>query len=81
VLEPWARFWRRWVSSAFLRSYLQRCEGAAFVPTDRRELATFLSILLLEKSLYELAYELDSRPDWVEIPMRGILRLIDELAV
>jgi len=30
---------------------------------------------LLEKSLYELLYELDNRPMWVRIPLAGILSL------
>ena len=32
---------------------------------------------MLEKALYEVAYELANRPDWVEIPLRGILALLD----
>jgi 1,4-alpha-glucan branching enzyme len=32
---------------------------------------------MLEKALYELAYELANRPDWVAIPLRGVLALLD----
>jgi len=32
---------------------------------------------LILKALYELRYELNNRPMWVAIPMRGILRLLD----
>jgi predicted trehalose synthase len=32
----------------------------------------------LEKAVYELRYELDNRPDWVGIPVAGILRLIEQ---
>jgi maltose alpha-D-glucosyltransferase/alpha-amylase len=35
-----------------------------------------LALFELEKALYELRYELDNRPDWVPIPVRGILTLI-----
>jgi maltose alpha-D-glucosyltransferase/alpha-amylase len=31
----------------------------------------------LEKALYELAYELNYRPEWVQIPLLGIRKLID----
>ena len=31
--------------------------------------------LLIDKATYELAYELNNRPDWVTIPIRGILQL------
>jgi predicted trehalose synthase len=34
----------------------------------------------LEKAVYELRYELNNRPDWVGIPVRGIQRLIEETA-
>jgi maltose alpha-D-glucosyltransferase/alpha-amylase len=34
--------------------------------------------LLLEKALYELAYEVNNRPQWVRIPLRGIRALLAE---
>ena len=42
--------------------------------------ADLLTALLLEKSIYELSYELNNRPDWVVIPLRGILELLEEQA-
>jgi len=39
-----------------------------------------LSVYELEKAVYELRYELDNRPEWVSIPVAGILRLIDQVA-
>jgi predicted trehalose synthase len=38
-----------------------------------------LAIFELEKAVYELRYELDNRPDWVGIPVAGILRLLAEV--
>jgi maltose alpha-D-glucosyltransferase/alpha-amylase len=76
VLEPWARFWRRWTSSAFLRSYLHRAGESPLVPHTRDEIDWLLTALLLEKCVYEVGYELDNRPDWVKIPLQGILRLV-----
>ena len=35
-----------------------------------------LEVFLLEKALYELGYELANRPEWVRIPMEGILSLM-----
>jgi Uncharacterized protein, probably involved in trehalose biosynthesis len=32
--------------------------------------------MLLEKALYELRYELNLRPEWVGIPLRGILEVV-----
>ena len=36
-----------------------------------------LAVFELEKAVYELRYELNNRPDWVKIPVAGILRMLD----
>ena len=36
-----------------------------------------LAVFELEKAVYELRYELNNRPDWVGIPVAGILRLLE----
>jgi len=77
VLRPWSRFWRQWTSSAFLRAYLPPVREAGLVPEDPERLARLLRLLLLEKSVYELGYELDNRPSWVPIPVRGVLELLE----
>jgi maltose alpha-D-glucosyltransferase/alpha-amylase len=76
VLEPWARFWRQWVSSAFLRAYLPPVREAGLVPEDPTALDTLLRMLLIEKGVYEVTYELNNRPTWMRIPIRGILDLL-----
>jgi maltose alpha-D-glucosyltransferase/alpha-amylase len=75
-LEPLATFWRKWVSASFLAGYLNNAQGASFVPPSVDQLDLLLRILLLEKAVYELAYELNNRPHWVQIPIRGILQLL-----
>jgi maltose alpha-D-glucosyltransferase/alpha-amylase len=75
-LEAWARFWVDSVSAAFLHSYLTTAGSASFVPQTAEDLDLQLSTMLLEKALYELRYELNSRPDWVRIPLRGILEVV-----
>jgi predicted trehalose synthase len=37
-----------------------------------------LAVFELEKAVYELRYELNHRPDWVSIPVAGILRMLEE---
>ncbi|HEV8721130.1 MAG TPA: phosphotransferase, partial [Candidatus Binatia bacterium] len=76
LLRSWARFWNRWVSVAYLRGYLDATAQAAFLPTTRDELAFLLDIHLLEKATYELAYELNNRPDFVDVPIMGILDIL-----
>jgi maltose alpha-D-glucosyltransferase/alpha-amylase len=76
ALEPWARFWWTWVSAAFLKSYLAVVKEAPFLPNDPTDLQILIDIYLLEKAIYELGYELNSRPDWVKVPLQGILQLV-----
>ncbi|TAN35031.1 maltose alpha-D-glucosyltransferase [bacterium] len=75
-LQQWARFWVDCTSAAFLKSYLAAAGTASFVPQAADDLDLQLTTMLLEKALYELRYELNMRPDWVRIPMRGILDLV-----
>lgn len=76
ALEPWARMWSAWACSAFLNSYLDHAEPGRFLPGDPAELDILLNVYLLEKALYELGYELNNRPDWVRIPLNGLLQLL-----
>lgn len=75
-LEAGARLWRMWVSAAFLGSYLRAAGDACFIPQDRQELGALLDFHLLEKAVYELAYELKNRPGWVGIPLDGLLDVL-----
>ena len=75
-LDGWVMTWNRWVDAAFLAGYREAAGGATFLPADDAEWATLLRAFMLEKSCYELAYELNNRPGWVRIPIRGILQLL-----
>ena len=79
-LERWAAFWYRNVAAAFLSAYLSEAHGQSFVPTDEEELRTTLELAMLQKVLYELNYELNNRPEWVSIPLRGLLDLFGKAA-
>jgi maltose alpha-D-glucosyltransferase/alpha-amylase len=76
VLQPWGWFWQQWASSAFLRAYLQQAGDTPLLPRSREDLARVLDVWLLEKNLYELGYELNNRPEWVRIPLAGVLRTL-----
>jgi maltose alpha-D-glucosyltransferase/alpha-amylase len=75
TLEPWARFWERSVAAEFLRAYRQAAKGADFLPADESDFQNLLDAFLLDKALYEVLYELNSRPAWVRIPLMGIMSL------
>jgi maltose alpha-D-glucosyltransferase/alpha-amylase len=76
LLESWADCWYYWVCAAFARAYLDIAGRGDFLPRRREELQMLLGIHLLEKAVYELGYELNNRPDWVKIPLRGIQQLL-----
>ncbi len=76
-LEPWARLWNLWISSAFLRAYLRTAGEAAYLPRGREEFETLLHAYHLEKAIYELGYELNNRPTWVWLPLLGIQQLLE----
>ncbi|MGH7508138.1 MAG: maltose alpha-D-glucosyltransferase [Gemmatimonadales bacterium] len=73
ALQPWARMWQRWASATFLQGYLQTAGEAPFLPRSQDEFHAMLDFYLLDKAVYELRYELNNRPDWVGIPLAGIL--------
>lgn len=73
---PWAAFWSRWAGSAYLRSYLRHASPGGFLPTEPAETDALLTVFLLEKAVYELGYELDNRPAWLHLPLRGLLELV-----
>jgi maltose alpha-D-glucosyltransferase/alpha-amylase len=79
-LERWADFWYRNMSSVFLQSYLETTAGAPFIPQDKGDLQVMLEAYLLDKAVYEVGYELNNRPDWVVIPIRGIKHILNAAA-
>ncbi|HEX4454125.1 MAG TPA: maltose alpha-D-glucosyltransferase [Kofleriaceae bacterium] len=75
-LEGWARDWTAWTSAQFLAGYLERAAGARFVPKHDADTLLLIEFFLLEKCVYEIGYEINNRPDWVDIPLRGLLALL-----
>jgi maltose alpha-D-glucosyltransferase/alpha-amylase len=69
--------WERDTRDAFLRGYLSDDANASgILPSDPAHTRALLKLFETEKAFYELAYELNNRPDWAWIPMRGIAKLL-----
>jgi maltose alpha-D-glucosyltransferase/alpha-amylase len=78
-LEPWAHLWYSCTSGIFIDSYLKTVKDAPFIPAEREEMEMLLRCFILEKAIYELGYELNNRPEWVGIPLKGILHILDTM--
>jgi maltose alpha-D-glucosyltransferase/alpha-amylase len=81
VMEQWSQFWFEWVSNTYMNTYLATASDASFIPKTNQELQVLLDAYLFEKSIYELGYELNNRPDWVDIPLKRILQLLESSAL
>ena len=75
-LEAWCQYWYQWVSATFVRSYRETAGRAEFMPESEAEFKTMLEAFILSKAVYELGYELGHRPDWVTVPLMGILEIL-----
>jgi malto-oligosyltrehalose trehalohydrolase len=70
--------WEEKASQAFFNAYLAAAEDTASLPAEAGECKRTVRFFMLEKAFYEIAYELANRPEWVEVPLRGVLGLIGE---
>jgi maltose alpha-D-glucosyltransferase/alpha-amylase len=75
---PAGERWVRRASAAFLEGYLGELGGVSLrlLPPSHSEFVRALSVFELDKALYEVRYELDHRPAWLAIPLRGVARLL-----
>ena len=69
--------WEQRCRSEFLDGYLETADPA-LLPSSRDQTERLLTVFELEKAVYELRYELHNRPDWVAIPVAGILRMLEQ---
>lgn len=74
--EHFVRDWEEEVGRVFLAAYDETVHGADLLATSA-SLRGLLDLFLLEMALYEVRYELDNRPNWVVIPLRSILMLLN----
>ncbi len=76
LLQTWADTWYSYVAGSFLRAYVQTTASARLAPADPVAFERLLQAFLLEKAVYEVGYEMNNRPDWLAIPMRGIFQVL-----
>ncbi|MEO8281542.1 MAG: putative maltokinase, partial [Ideonella sp.] len=77
-LAPLARDWEGRIREGFLQTYRDLAvAGGLYADAEQfRAAGAMLDLFELEKALYELRYEIDNRPDWIEVPLAGIATLL-----
>jgi trehalose synthase-fused probable maltokinase len=70
--------WEDEAREQFLDGYLSTVD-VMLLPSGQGAIERLLAVFELEKAVYELRYELDNRPDWVQIPVAGIQRLVEQV--
>ncbi len=76
--SDWLRLWRDLMCDKFMTGYLNSAD-INLLPGSPVKVNLLTEILMLEKALYEVEYELSSRPDWVSIPLNGLRDLLHSL--
>ena len=67
----------RYITGLFLGTYVTETQNANLNLGYNQERIFILKYCLLEKAIYELGYELNSRPHWAVIPLKGISNIIN----
>jgi maltose alpha-D-glucosyltransferase/alpha-amylase len=75
-LEVHLHIWSRWAGIEYLKAYLDKMQSSGLLPKEERQIEVVLKMFLLEKALYEVGYELRNRPEWVNIPLSGVLDVL-----
>jgi maltose alpha-D-glucosyltransferase/alpha-amylase len=79
-LEECAQQWFHYISQSFLSSYFKTTKGQVFIPKEEKEKQILLRSYILEKAIYELGYEMNARPHWLGIPLKGVLYAMKEFS-
>lgn len=66
-----------YLTSVFLGTYIEQIQNANLNIGYNQERIFILKYCLLEKAVYEIGYELNSRPRWALIPLKGISNIIN----
>ena len=72
-----AEEWRELVAATFLDAYEEAAGGSSTWIEDDGVRERLLRLHLFAKALYEIDYEANNRPDWIGIPVRGVLAILD----
>lgn len=72
--------WRDRATAAFVGAYRETLTNSRLWPENPVAADRLLNFFLLEKAFYEIEYELAHRPDWLRVPLTGVIRILSENA-
>lgn len=79
-IDPaWPGLIYRVICGLYMHGYRDSVSNPEVLPDNPATFRQLLNIHLLEKAVYELGYELNGRPDWVVIPLKGIQSILSGL--
>jgi maltose alpha-D-glucosyltransferase/alpha-amylase len=70
--------WRDRAAAAFLDTYHEIMTNQRLWPAHPHAAEQMLNFFLLEKAFYEIEYELAHRPEWLRVPLTGVLRILSQ---
>ena len=76
--RTWLAAWESAVTSEFLKNYWKIANKGSFLPDDEKTFERWIEVFLLEKAIYEIGYELNQRPEWIGIPLSGLVSLLEK---
>jgi maltose alpha-D-glucosyltransferase/alpha-amylase len=68
--------WRERSTATFVDTYRATVADHLIWPSDAKRAERVLDFFLLEKAFYEIGYELAHRPEWLRVPLAGILKIL-----
>ncbi len=76
LLEPWMEAWFHHMAGIFWRAYRDTAGETRLLPVSE-EARLLLNVFLMEREAWELRAELNKRPEWAVVPIRGLTGLLD----
>lgn len=80
VTDDWRLAMLKAITGSYLHGYFETLGNHPILPTSAADVKLLLDLHMLEKAIYELGYELNGRPDWATIPLKGIQYIVEGLS-
>ena len=77
ALEPWVRRWEARITRQFVDAYFESLDRPGLLPANRCDCEFLLDLVLLERTLDDIGRDMARRPDWLVIPLRSLLRMLE----